>query len=146
MSTTALVNSAINKLKNQPNRNSSLIFNSDLAVKKQNELKKRVLELYIQESSFIVLGTFLQNVNLDLFTQDELKVLLSFDYASINSNKVLPNDNLNNLKSPYYDLNNTIINMSYLELNTLTNDFKKLHSINKSLNIEYLISYLINQI
>jgi hypothetical protein len=140
------MNSIISKLSSQTNRNINLIFNSDAAVKQQEKLKKKILDLYFNESSFVVLGTFLQNINLELFTEDELKLLLSFDYASINATKVLPNETLSNLKAPFYDLDNTIINMPFYTLNNLNNDFKKLHSINKNLNLEYLISYLINQI
>lgn len=140
------MNSVINKLSSQTNKTAQLLFNSDPSTKKQKELKKKIPELYIDESSFIVLGSFLQNTNLDLFTQDELKLLLSFDYAGISSSKVLPNEDLGNTKTPFYDLDNTIINMSFSSLNNLNEDFKKLHSINKNLNLEYLISYLINQI
>jgi hypothetical protein len=146
MLTSVLMNSIISKLSSQTNRNINLIFNSDAAVKQQEKLKKKILDLYFNESSFVVLGTFLQNINLELFTEDELKLLLSFDYASINATKVLPNETLSNLKAPFYDLDNTIINMPFYTLNNLNNDFKKLHSINKNLNLEYLISYLINQI
>lgn len=146
MLTSVLMNSIISKLSSQTSRNINLIFNSDAAVKQQENLKKKILDLYFNESSFVVLGTFLQNINLELFTEDELKLLLSFDYASINATKVLPNETLSNLKAPFYDLDNTIINMPFYTLNNLNNDFKKLHSINKNLNLEYLISYLINQI
>ena len=146
MLTSVLMNSIINKLSNQTDRNTSLIFNSDAAIKQQKKLRKKIVDLYFNHSSFVVLGTFLQNIELEVFTEDELKLLLSFDYASINSNKVLPNETLSNIKAPYYDLDNTIINMPFYILNNLNNDFKKLHSINKNLNLEYLISYLINQI
>jgi hypothetical protein len=139
-----LINSIITKLQNKSNKVAALIFNSDEAIKKTQELKLKVPNLYIQENAFIVLGCFLQNINLDEFSVQELKLLLSYDFSSINASKILPRE-FKKEYTPYYDLNNTILNLDYEELNNLNDDFKKIHSINKSLNIEYLITYLISQ-
>jgi len=146
MSTSVLMNSVIEKLTQRPEKTTQLIFNSDNALKKQKELKTRVTSLYIDESSFITLAAFFQNIDISIFTDEELRFLLSFNYSTITAIKILPNEALTNLKVPYYDLNNTIINMPFNLLNNLGKDFKKLHSINKSLSLEYLISYLISQI
>lgn len=140
------MNSIINKLLAQPFNSSDLIFNSDAAIKKQKELRKRVPYVNIDEASFTVLGTFLQNSNLDNFTNDELKLLLSYNYNSLNANKLLAQHHKKDTSSFLYDLNNNLINAPFdLSIN-INKDFKKLHSINKSLNVEYLINYLVSQL
>lgn len=146
MSISNQINSIISKLSAINSKTDILVFNSEKALTKQLELKQRINKLYINETNYVVLGTFLQNVNLDLFTEDELFTLISFDYASINAIKVLPNESIQTTNTPMYDLNKTIINLSFKELNSLNNDFKKLHSINKSLSLEYLISYIVSQV
>lgn len=146
MSISNQINSIISKLSAINSKTDILVFNSEKALTKQLELKQRINKLYINETNYVVLGTFLQNVNLSLFTEDELFTLISFDYASINAIKVLPNENIQTINTPMYDLNKTIINLSFKELNSLNNDFKKLHSINKSLSLEYLISYIVSQV
>lgn len=146
MSISNQINSIISKLSAINSKTDILVFNSEKALIKQLELKQRINKLYIDETNYVVLGTFLQNVNLSLFTEDELFTLISFDYASINAIKVLPNENVSAVDVPMYDLNKTIINLSFKELNSLNEDFKKLHSINKSLSLEYLISYIVSQV
>lgn len=146
MSISNQINSIISKLSAINSKTDILVFNSEKALTKQLELKQRINKLYINETNYVVLGTFLQNVNLSLFTEDELFTLISFDYASINAIKVLPNESIQTINTPMYDLNKTIINLSFKELNSLNNDFKKLHSINKSLSLEYLISYIVSQV
>lgn len=146
MSISNQINSIISKLSAINSKTDILVFNSEKALTKQLELKQRINKLYINETNYVVLGTFLQNVNLSLFTEDELFTLISFDYASINAIKVLPNESMQTINTPMYDLNKTIINLSFKELNSLNNDFKKLHSINKSLSLEYLISYIVSQV
>lgn len=146
MSISNQINSIISKLTTINSKTDILVFNSEKALIKQLELKQRINKLYIDETNYVVLGTFLQNVNLSLFTEDELFTLISFDYASINAIKVLPNENVSAVDVPMYDLNKTIINLSFKELNSLNEDFKKLHSINKSLSLEYLISYIVSQV
>lgn len=146
MSISNQINSIISKLSAINSKTDILVFNSEKALTKQLELKQRINKLYINETNYVVLGTFLQNVNLSLFTEDELFTLISFDYASINAIKVLPNESIQTINTPMYDLNKTIINLSFKELNNLNNDFKKLHSINKSLSLEYLISYIVSQV
>lgn len=146
MSTTSLLNSAIQKLINRPDKRQALVFNSDASEKQRFEIKKRVTDLYIEELAFIVLGAFLQNVDISQFTNDELKVLLTFDYSSIESISLSPKEKPPVLKTPYYDLDNKIINLSFGDLNDINKDFLKLHSINKSLSIEYFISYIVSQV
>ncbi len=146
MSTTSLLNSAIQKLLSRPDNQKTLIFNSDASEKKRLELRKRVPDLYIEELSFIVLGAFLQNVDLSTFTNDELKVLLTFDYSSIESVSLSPREKPPILKAPYYDLNNGIINLSLNNINSINREFKRLHSIHKNLSIEYFISYIVSQV
>lgn len=146
MSISNQINSIISKLSAINSKTDILVFNSEKALTKQLELKQRINKLYINETNYVVLGAFLQNVNLSLFTEDELFTLISFDYASINAIKVLPNESIQTINTPMYDLNKTIINLSFKELNSLNNDFKKLHSINKSLSLEYLISYIVSQV
>lgn len=146
MSTTNLLNSAIQKLTNRPDKRQALIFNSDASKKQRANIKKRVPDLYIEDLSFVVLGAFLQNVNINDFTNDELKVLLTFDYSSIESVSLSPKERPSVLKTPYYDLDNKIINLSFKDLSSINRDFLRMHSINKSLSIEYLISYIVSQV
>jgi len=146
MSTTSLLNSAIQKLLSRPDNQKTLIFNTDASEKKRLELRKRVPDLYLEELSFIVLGAFLQNVDLATFTNDELKVLLTFDYSSIESVSLSPREKPPILKTPYYELNNSIINLSLNDINNINKEFKRLHSIHKNLSIEYFISYIVSQI
>lgn len=146
MSISNQINSIISKLSTINSKTDLLVFNSEKALIKQLELKQRINKLYINETNYVVLGTFLQNVNLNLFTENELITLISFDYSSINAIKILPNENVSAVNVPMYDLNKTIINLSFKELNSLNEDFKKLHSINKSLSLEYLISYIVSQV
>ena len=146
MSTTSLLNSAIQKLINRPDKRQILVFNSDASEKTIAAIRKRVPDLYIEELSFRVLGAFLQNVNITQFTNDELKVLLTFDYSSIESISLSPKEKPPVLKTPYYDLDNRIINLSFGDLNKINKDFLRLHSINKSLSIEYFISYIVSQV
>lgn len=146
MSTTSLLNSAVQKLINRPDKKQALVFNSDASEKQRAAIKKRIPDLYLEELSFIVLGAFLQNVDIGQFTNDELKVLLTFDYSSIESISLSPKEKPPILKTPYYDLDNKIINLSFENLNKINKDFLRLHSINKSLSIEYLISYIVSQV
>ena len=146
MSTTSLLNSAIQKLINRPDTRRLLVFNSDASEKQRAEIRKRIPDLYLEELSFIVLGAFLQNVDIIIFTNDELKVLLTFDYSSIESVTLSPREKPPILKTPYYDLDNNIINLSLGDINNINKDFKRLHSINKNLSIEYFISYIVSQV
>ena len=146
MSTTSLLNSAIQKLISKPDKSQVLIFNSDSSNKQKAEIKKRITDLYIEELSFTVLGAFLQNVDISEFTDDELKVLLTFDYSSIESVQLSPSRRSTVIKTPYYDLDNSIINLSFRSINTINKNFKRLHSIHKSLSIEYFVSYIVSQV
>ena len=146
MSTTSLLNSAIQKLISRPDKSQVLIFNSDSSNKQKAEIKKRITDLYIEELSFTVLGAFLQNVDISEFTDDELKVLLTFDYSSIESVQLSPSRRSTVIKTPYYDLDNSIINLSFRSINTINKNFKRLHSIHKSLSIEYFVSYIVSQV
>lgn len=146
MSTTSLLNSAITKLTQRPDTAQSLIFNSDQAVKQQTNLRKRIRSNSINDTAYIVVGAFLQNVDISILSDDELKVLLLFDYSSIDAKTrvrvIRPSIN----KTPYYDIDNNIINMKLKEINSINTYFKKLHSINKNLSIEYFISYIVTQV
>lgn len=146
MSTTSLLNSAITKLTQRSDTNLPLIFNSDEALKQQRKLKQRIRDLYIEEAAFIVVGTFLQNVDLNILTDDELKVLLTFDYSSIDAKTSTRQKTSVANKTPYYDVDNFIINMPFRTINNINSSFKQLHSINKSLSIEYFISYIVTQV
>lgn len=146
MSTTNFLNSAIEKLISRPDTNKTLIFNSDTAEKQRLNIRKRIPDLYLEELSFIVLGAFLQNVDISIFTNDELKVLLTFDYSSIESVNLSYKPKPPILKTPYYDLDNNIINLSFKNINSINKDFKKLYSIHKSLSIEYFIGYIVSQV
>lgn len=146
MSTTSLLNSAIQKLISRPDKKQALIFNSDASEKQRAAIKKRITDLYIEELSFIALGAFLQNVDISQFTNDELKVLLTFDYSSIESISLSSQEKPPIIKTPYYDLDNRLINLSFNDINKINKDFKRLHSINKNLSIEYFISYIVSQV
>lgn len=146
MSINVLMNSIINKLLTQNTSNNNLVFNSDQAIKKQKELKSIVSNLQINQSSFIVLGAFLQNTNLDLFSKEELKHLLSYNYEDLQSSKILSNEFKYDYKLPLYDLDNTLINAPYYLSSQIQTNFKKLQGINKNLSLEYLINYLVTQI
>jgi hypothetical protein len=146
MSTTSLLNSAIIKLTQRSDTNLPLVFNSDGALKQQKKLKQRVRDLYIEDLAFVVVGTFLQNVDLSILTDDELKVLLTFDYSGIDAKTRVRTYYPSINKTPYYDINNNIVNMPFKSINKINTLFKQLHSINKSLSIEYFISYIVSQI
>ena len=146
MSTTSLLNSAILKLTQRSDTSLPLIFNSEEAKKQQTRLRKRITDLYLEDTSFIVVGTFLQKVDLQIFTDDELKVLLTFDYSSIDAKSRNPSRPTVANKTPYYDIDNKIVNMPFRAINNINSSFKQLHSINKSLSIEYFISYIVTQV
>ena len=146
MSTTSLLNSAINKLTQRSDTAKPLVFNSDQAIKQQSALKKRIQDLSIDDTAYIVVGAFLQNVDITVLTDDELKVLLLFDYSSIDAKTRIRTYQPSINKTPYYDIDNNIINMDFKQINTINRNFKSLHSINKNLSIEYFISYIVTQV
>lgn len=146
MSTTNLLNSAILKLTQRGDTNLPLVFNSDEALKQQKKLRERIQDLYIEQLAFVVVGTFLQNVDLTIFTDDELKVLLTFDYSSIDAKTRVRSYKHTVNKTPFYDIDKKIINMPFKDVNNINKSFKMLHSINKSLSIEYFISYIVTQV
>ena len=141
-----IITSLINKLLSISSKPSVLIFNTDQAQKKYVELKNLITKLYLEEDSFIIISTFLQNVDLSIFTKDELIALLSFNFSSITSDIILPDIEEPNYNIPYYDINGYLINTSFDLVTNLDTKFQMLHSINKNLNIEYLIGYIINQL
>lgn len=146
MPTNVLMNSVINKLNNQSSKRSNLIFNSDQAIKKQKELSLLLKNFQLSKSSLIIVGTFLQNINIGIFTEEELLHLLSYNYDSIESSKVTNNIYNYDYNKPLYDLDNTLINAPFYLTSAIQKNFKDLQGINKNLSIEYFINYLISQI
>jgi hypothetical protein len=140
-----LLNTILNKLVSQSNKTTPLVFNSDPALKKQAELKRLVINNQIQETSYVVLGTFLQNINLALFTNKELEHLLLYNYSSIQSSKIPNNFYTYNFNQPLYDLDNTLINAPSKLTTKIQAEFVKLQGINNNLNLEHLITYLLAQ-
>ncbi len=146
MPSSELMNSVVNKLLNRPNKIAPLIFNSEAANIKTNELKTRIVNYQLSETSYIIIGTFLQNIELNIFTDSELFHLLSYNYESIQSSKILPNNYNYNFKKPLYDLDNKLINAPYSLSFDIQNNFIRLQGINRILNLEYLANYLIAQL
>jgi hypothetical protein len=141
-----LMNSIVTKLLYQSNKLAPLIFNSDLAIKKQKELKVLITNYQITETAFIVVGTFLQNTDLSNFTKEELTYLLLYNYNSIEASKVVNNIHKYDYKQPLYDLDNILINSPINLTSDIQSNFLKLQGINNNLNLEYFINYLISQI
>lgn len=139
-----LIQSAITKLLQRPNKKEQLIFGSEDAIKTYNKIKKIATKPALSDHSFLVLSSFLQRTDLSIFTKEELEVLLSFDYSYITGDKILPNKLGNSI--PMYDVGGTIINLDSNSVASIYRDFLKIHSINKSLSLEYLVSYIINQL
>lgn len=146
MSGTITINAIIDKLLQQPNRINPLQFNSVKSKVKLKELKERITDLYIPETSFAVLSTFLQNTSLSIFTDEELIVLLKFDYSFIENKTITTNQSQQNLNKPYYDSLGTVINVEVRDRLKINTDFKFLHTINSTLSTEFLISFLLAQI
>lgn len=146
MPTPITINSIIDKLSAQPNRISALQFGTTRAKRKLSELKTRVPQLYIPETSFMVLATFLQNIDLTLFTDEELALLLKFDYAFIENKTVVSIPQKQNLNKPYYDSSGTLINVGDETRLTVDRDFQLLHTINSTLSVEFLISFILTQV
>lgn len=146
MPSTITVNEVINKLTTQPNKRSTLVLNSLEAIKKYKELLNKITTPNVSDNSLRVLGAFLQHTSLDLFTQEELLTLAQFDYSKIENTKIVLDIDNQQLNKPYYDLDDKLINLSLEDNINLKNNFQRLLSINKQLSLEYLISYIINQL
>ena len=146
MPTPITINSIVEKLLNQPNKISELKFGSVLAKRKLAQLKERINALYIDETSFQVLSTLLQNISLEIFTDEELITLLKFDYSFIENKTIVGTTSYQNLNKPYYDLNGTIINVEDTTRLIIDEDFQLLHAMASTLSIEFLISYILNQV
>lgn len=146
MSTPVTINSIVDKLSTQQNRVTPLVFNTPLAKKKLKELNKRITALYIEDTSRVVVATFLQNISLDLFTDNELVTLLQFDYSFIENKTIIGNVNTVNLNKPYYDLSGTIINVADDERFNIDETFQFLNTIHSTLSVEFLLSYILSQV
>jgi hypothetical protein len=140
-----ILNTIITKLVNQSNKIDPLVLNSDPALKKQEDLKRLVIDPQIKETSYIVLGAFLQNINLSIFTNNELRHLLLYNYSSIESSKIPNNTHEYNFNRPLYDLDDSLINAPPKLNRQIQTNFVNLQSINNNLNIEHLITYLLSQ-
>lgn len=146
MPSTNTVNSTINKLLEQPNQQLPLIFNSLEANKKYIQLNQRLVTVSVSDINVRALAAFLQFTSLDIFTDEELETLVKFDYSQIDSYKIVKDLDTQNLSTPYFDLNDLLINISRSERINIKPNFQRLLSINKQLTLEYLVSYIINQL
>jgi len=146
MPSTNTVNSVINKLLDQPNQRMPLIFNSLEADRKYIELINKLQAVNFSDTNVKTLAAFLQFTNLSIFTDEEIQSLATFNYSSIENTKIVPDIDRQDLNKPYFDLNNSIINLSRSERIEIKPTFQKLLSINKQLTLEYLVSYIINQL
>ncbi len=146
MSAPATINAIINKLNAQSGRISALQFGSTQAKRKLSQLKARVPQLYIPETSFVVLSTFLQNINLSIFTDQELQVLLGFDYSFIENKTATTLPVGFDLYNPGYDIQGRLINVSINERLSINNTFQQLLSLNSNLSVGFLINFITNQV
>jgi len=146
MPSTTTVNSAIDKLLAQPNQKFPLIFNSLEANKKYTELLEKLTTTVVSDTNVRVLAAFLQFTSLNIFTDEEIQTLAQFDYCRIENSKIVKDLDNQNLNKPYFDLDNQLINISRAERVEIKTTFQKLLSINKQLTLEYLVSYIINQL
>jgi len=146
MPSTATVNSAIDKLVAQPNQRMPLIFNSLEANKKYTELTEKLVGVNVSDTNVRALAAFLQFTSISIFTDEEVETLAQFDYCRIENSKVVKDVDTQDLNRPYYDLDNQIINLSRAERISIKSKFQRLLSINKQLTLEYLVSYIINQL
>ena len=141
-----VANEVIGKLLSQPLKDRQLVFNSPAANKKFTQLRAIITDIYIDESNIRTVAAFLQFVDLSLFTTDELNYLVRFDYSRIEAQKIIPDLDKQDLNNPYYDLDNTIINIDLDTRRQLRNKFTSLLSINKSLSLAFLVNYIISQL
>lgn len=146
MSSPDTVNAAIDKLVSQPNKQRPLIFNSLEANRKYIELTQRLTAVNISDVNIRALAGFLQFTSLDLFTDEEIEALAKFDYCKIDNNKIVSSVDTQDLARPYFDLNDRLINISRQDRINIKSDFQRLLSINKQLTLQYLVSYIINQL
>lgn len=146
MSAPATINAIINKLNAQSGRISALQFGSTQAKRKLSQLKARVPQLYIPETSFVVLSTFLQNINLSIFTDQELQVLLGFDYSFIENKTATTLPVGFDLYNPGYDIQGRLINVSISERLSINNTFQQLLTMNSTLSVGFLINFITNQV
>ena len=146
MPTPITINSIVDKLAAQPNKIGALQFGTTRAKKKLPELKARIPQLYIPETSFVVLATFFQNIDLSLFTDEELALLLKFDYSFIENKTITVTPTRQNLNKPYYDSSGTIINVEDETRLNVDRGFQQLHAMNSTLSVEFLISFILTQV
>lgn len=140
------VNAAINKLIAQPNKEKPLIFNSLEANKKYIELTNKLTAVNVSDTNVRVLAAFLQFTSLDIFTDEEIETLAQFDYCRIENTKIVKDLDTQDLNRPYFDLNDRLINVSRPDRINIKSNFQRLLSINKQLTLQYLVSYIINQL
>lgn len=146
MSTTTTVNNIISKLLSQPNKSVVLYLNGPRVAKQIETLKTRVNKVEIEETAYRSVAAFLQNINLNLFTDEELEVMLKFDYTFLENEHDTSYTKQRNLSKPYYDLDGTIINMSIDEELQIDSTFKELHATNKTLSVGFFASFLTIQV
>lgn len=140
------VNSAIDKLVAQPNKQRPLIFNSLEATRKYTELTQRLTTVNVSDVNVRALAGFLQFTSLDIFTDEEIETLAQFDYCRIENTKVVKDLDTQDLNRPYFDLDDRLINISRQDRIDIKSNFQRLLSINKQLTLQYLVSYIINQL
>lgn len=145
MSNPATLNSIINKLLGLPNTYLTLKFNGPNVEKKVAEIKERISDTTIDSFNYIALGSFLQYVNLSIFTDSELRFLLRLNYSFIENNSVVGSLRPFNIFTPMYDNGGTLYNVDDSR-SEVEDTFNKLHSLNKNLSIAYFVSFITTQI
>lgn len=146
MSTTATVNSIVSKLLEQPNKSLPLLLSSPRVDRQYAAIKARVDLVNIEETAYKSVAAFLQNIDLAIFTDEELEVMLKFDYCFIENTYETSKKRQRNLNKPYYDLGGNIINMSIRNELTIDSTFRELHATNKTHSVGYFASFLLMQV
>lgn len=140
------VQSLVVKLQSLQKRSqASLDFNSPNINTKERELRNLVKDNSIDDISYRVVATYFQNVYLNKFTVEELKLILSFDYTHLENTNVLDNSKSFDILNPPTDLNRSIKDFSESLYEVNTNHLKLL-SVNKTRLISFFINYLLEQL
>lgn len=145
MSNPDTINSIVNKLLSLPNPQLTLKLNGPNVESKITLLKNRVKDDSIIDFNYRGLAIFLQHIDVNIFSNQELLFLLGIDYSFIENKTLVREYNVTSINKPMYDYKGILFNS-----NTSTKDldfvFSRIHNLNKNLSVSFFVSYITSQI
>ena len=146
------VASLITKLLSVPSTSNELEFTGPGFDKAKTDLELRLPT--VDEPTIIAMAAFLRYVNLDMFTDDDLRLIASINFSSIENNqRVEPRSFTFDSRNTYYDVEGLISTEAdstrfkfnrLTETDSISTDLNKLIAINKNTNLRYLAVLLSN--